>query len=122
MRRWPRAGGLARRGIRVARRDGGRARANSRIDGIKEEQADEAFRRLAGQRLGEILALEWRDIELTSRRLSVQGSDWVGHVSAEGRTVARTSERAPASVRGLGRTVARTRERAPASEPRERSE
>lgn len=35
----------------------------------------------AGLRLGEILALEWRDIELSSRRLSVQRSDWLGHVT-----------------------------------------
>src|SRR4029079_1493248 len=32
-------------------------------------------------RLGEILALEWRDIELTARRLTVQRSDWLGHVT-----------------------------------------
>jgi integrase len=35
----------------------------------------------AGLRLGEILALEWRDSELTSRRLTVQRSDWLGHVT-----------------------------------------
>jgi len=35
----------------------------------------------AALRLGEILALEWRDIELTSRRLTVQRSDWLGHVT-----------------------------------------
>jgi len=36
----------------------------------------------AGLRLGEIIALEWRDIDLTARRLSVQRSDWQGHVTA----------------------------------------
>jgi integrase len=35
----------------------------------------------AGMRLGEIIALEWRDIELTSRRLTVQRSDWHGNVT-----------------------------------------
>lgn len=35
----------------------------------------------AGLRLGEILALEWRDVELTARRLTVQRSDWQGHVT-----------------------------------------
>jgi integrase len=35
----------------------------------------------AGLRLGEIVALEWRDIELLSRRLTVQRSDWLGHVT-----------------------------------------
>ena len=31
--------------------------------------------------LGEILALEWRDVELAARRLTVQRSDWQGHVT-----------------------------------------
>jgi integrase len=35
----------------------------------------------AGLRLGEILALEWRDIELAARRLTVRRSDWLGHVT-----------------------------------------
>src|SRR4029079_10675892 len=35
----------------------------------------------AGLRLGEILALEWRDVELGPRRLTVQRSDWLGHVT-----------------------------------------
>ena len=35
----------------------------------------------AGLRLGEIIALEWRDIDLTARRLTVQRSDWQGHVT-----------------------------------------
>jgi integrase len=35
----------------------------------------------AGLRLGEIIALEWRDIDLHARRLTVQRSDWLGHVT-----------------------------------------
>ncbi len=35
----------------------------------------------AGLRLGEIVALEWRDIDLAARRLTVQRSDWRGHVT-----------------------------------------
>jgi integrase len=34
----------------------------------------------AGLRLGEIVALEWRDVDLGARRLSVERSDWLGHV------------------------------------------
>jgi integrase len=36
----------------------------------------------AGLRLGEIIALEWRDIDLAARRLTVERSDWLGHVTA----------------------------------------
>jgi integrase len=35
----------------------------------------------AGLRLGEIVALEWRDIDLAARRLTVERSDWLGHVT-----------------------------------------
>lgn len=35
----------------------------------------------AGLRLGEIIALEWRDVELVARRLTVQRSEWLGHVT-----------------------------------------
>ena len=35
----------------------------------------------AGLRLGEIVALEWRDVDLAARRLTVQRSDWRGHVT-----------------------------------------
>jgi hypothetical protein len=32
-------------------------------------------------RLGEIIALEWRDVDLAARRLTVQRSEWLGHVT-----------------------------------------
>ena len=35
----------------------------------------------AGLRLGEIVALEWADVDLRARRLTVQRSDWRGHVT-----------------------------------------
>ena len=35
----------------------------------------------AGLRLGEIIALEWRDIDLAARRLTVERSNWQGHVT-----------------------------------------
>jgi len=35
----------------------------------------------AGLRLGEIVALEWRDVDLEARRVTVQRSDWLGHVT-----------------------------------------
>ena len=35
----------------------------------------------AGLRLGEIVALEWLDVDLHARRLTVERSDWCGHVT-----------------------------------------
>jgi integrase len=35
----------------------------------------------AGLRCGEMIALEWRDVDLANRQLCVQRSDWNGHVS-----------------------------------------
>jgi integrase len=35
----------------------------------------------AGLRLGEIVALEWGDVDLQARRLTIQRSDWCGHVT-----------------------------------------
>jgi len=35
----------------------------------------------AGLRLGEIVALEWRDVDLQARRVTVERSDWQGHVT-----------------------------------------
>jgi integrase len=32
-------------------------------------------------RLGKIIVLEWRDIDLAARRLTVERSDWHGHVT-----------------------------------------
>jgi integrase len=36
----------------------------------------------AGLRCGEMMALEWRDIDLAKRQLTVARSEWKGHVTA----------------------------------------
>jgi len=36
----------------------------------------------AGLRCGEIMALEWRDIDFNNRQLSVARSEWKGHITA----------------------------------------
>ena len=35
----------------------------------------------AGLRCGEMMALEWTDVDFTKRQLCVQRSDWKGHVT-----------------------------------------
>ena len=53
----------------------------------------------AGLRLGEIIALEWRDVELGARRLTVGRSEWLGHVTVPkgGRSRAVADDTAPHS-------------------------
>lgn len=36
----------------------------------------------AGLRCGEIMALEWSDVDLANRQLSVARSEWKGHITA----------------------------------------
>jgi integrase len=36
----------------------------------------------AGLRCGEMMALEWRDVDLSKRQLCIQRSEWKGHVTA----------------------------------------
>jgi integrase len=36
----------------------------------------------AGLRCGEIMALEWKDVDLNKRQLTVERSDWKGHVTS----------------------------------------
>jgi integrase len=35
----------------------------------------------AGLRCGEMMALEWGDVDLTKRQLIIERSDWKGHVT-----------------------------------------
>jgi len=48
-----------------------------RLDAITNEHVQ----KLKLARLGEIVALEWGDVDLRERRLTVQRSDWCGHVT-----------------------------------------
>jgi integrase len=53
---------------------------------VAEKRSPEAYLMVllggeAGLRLGEIVALEWGDVDLHARRLTVQRSDWRGHVT-----------------------------------------
>jgi integrase len=57
----------------------------------------------AGLRLGEIVALEWTDIDLARRRLTVERSDWRGHVTCPkgGRTrILPLTQRLAAALKG----------------------
>ena len=54
----------------------------------------------AGLRLGEIVALNWSDVDLASRRLSVERSDWRGHVTAPKRWASAASAADAAAHRG----------------------
>ena len=58
-----------------------------RLLAVAEKRSPEAYLMVllggeAGLRLGEIVALEWGDVDLHVRRLTVQRSDWRGHVTA----------------------------------------
>ena len=58
----------------------------------------------AGLRCGEMMALEWTDVDLAKRQLTIERSDWKGHVtSTKGgrvRYVPMTVRLAQALVRG----------------------
>jgi integrase len=65
----------------------------------------------AGLRLGEIIALEWRDIDLAARRLTVERSDWLGHVTAPkgGRSLAANDAAADGRTQGPSTPARRAR-------------
>lgn len=60
----------------------------------------------AGLRCGEMMALEWRDVDLQKRQLCVQRSDWKGHVTG--------AERRATSLRAAHGPIDRGTSRAPA--------
>jgi integrase len=84
----------------------------------------------AGLRLGEIIALEWRDIDLAARRLTVERSDWQGHVTVPkggrsrqlpmtqppSRCALRRTRRGPRKEERVGLVPTHNTEREPASE------
>ena len=64
----------------------------------------------AGLRLGEIIALEWRDIDLAARRLTVERSDWLGtRHGAERRTVTAAADDAATDGGAQGRSASARR-------------
>ena len=53
---------------------------------VAEKRSAEAYLMVllggeAGLRLGEIVALEWGDVDLQARRLTIERSEWCGHVT-----------------------------------------
>lgn len=58
----------------------------------------------AGLRCGEMIALEWRDVDLGKRQLCVQRSDWNGQVTC--RTIAIRPAHHPSSCSGITRPPA----------------
>jgi integrase len=54
------------------------------VEGAKDERQAHLIVLLggdAGLRCGEMRALEWKDVDLVQRQLSIQRSDWKGHVT-----------------------------------------
>ena len=84
-----RAGGLGRRLSLDRRRiSGSRRIARSRRIGVAATSSVDATAHLivllggeAGLRCGEMIALEWRDVDLGKRQICVQRSDWNGQVT-----------------------------------------
>lgn len=48
---------------------------------IEYEDRDGCLRREAGLRCGEMIALQWRDVDLGKRQICVQRSDWNGQLT-----------------------------------------
>ena len=68
--------------IRVVLPDGTRQRERRKLSLSSRSGARRWAEARAGLRCGEIIALEWSNVDLGKRQLCVQRSDWRGHVTA----------------------------------------